>query len=118
MFKINHTSLIRAIFLYYSVPTVKYKNILSLVKEFKEEKLSKFQLQSAATSLLTSSKPQAINSLIDTLLIDIEMSNISSTNLKALIKGRGEAASLCKGALRELETVANLSQALGVTVGW
>lgn len=116
-FKINHTSLLRAIFLYYSVPTSKYKNLLALVNEFMEAKISRFQLQASVTSLLPAGKLQTVNALIETLLVtDISLLNISSTNLKVLIKGRGEATALGKGAIRELETVIHLCQAMGVNV--
>ncbi|KAG5678544.1 hypothetical protein PVAND_008211 [Polypedilum vanderplanki] len=114
-FAINHTSLLRAIFLYYSVPTSKYKNILALTADYLEGRIkTKYQLQTSITSLIPAVK--SISSLIDTLLItDIPITNIASTNLKVLVRGRGEAAALAKGALRELETVINLSQAMGVT---
>jgi translation initiation factor 2-alpha kinase 4 len=116
--KINHTSLVRAIFLYYSVPASVYKNILALIKDyFDNAKISKKQLILSVTSLLPARSRPTVNALIDSLLItDVPISNLSSTHLKVIIKGRGDATTLAKGALRELETVISLSQAMGVTV--
>lgn len=118
--KINHTSLLRAIFLYYSVPAAVYKNILALIKEyFDNAKISKKQLVLSVTSLLPARSRPTVNALIESLLLtDLPLSNLSSTNLKVIIKGRGDATTLAKGALRELETVISLTQAMGVTVSW
>lgn len=114
-FRINHTSLLRAIFLYYSVPKDKYQCLLALVSDYLDGKLSRFQVQSSVQSLLQN--PQMVNSLVDLLLItDCSIKNVNSSLLKILIKGRGEATALAKGAIRELEAVINLSQAMGVHV--
>lgn len=67
-FRINHTGLLKAIFLYCSVPKDKYKELLGLLGNFVDQKLSKFQLTSAVNSLL----PWNNNSLLMELL-QIEM---------------------------------------------
>lgn len=116
-FRINHTSLVRAIFLYYSVPAAKYRNVLDLVEEYLSDKIirNKKQLIASVASLLPAKNGQSVCALVDSLLVtDIPISNLSSTNLKVIIKGRGEATALAKGAIRELETVISLSQAMGV----
>lgn len=118
-FRINHTSLVRAIFLYYSVPAVKYRSVLAVVEDYLSDKnvRNKKQLIASIASLLPAKNGQSVSALVDTLLInDTPISNLSSTNLKVIIKGRGDATALAKGAIRELETVISLSQAMGVTV--
>lgn len=118
-FRINHTSLVRAIFLYYSVPAINYRSILDLVKEYLSDKniRNKKQLIASVALLLPAKNGQSVCALVDSLLVtDIPISNLSSTNLKVIIKGRGDATNLAKGAIRELETVISLSQAMGVTV--
>lgn len=118
-FRINHTSLVRAIFLYYSVPAAKYRSVLDLVEEYLSDKVirNKKQLIASVTSLLPTKNGQSVCALVDSLLVtDIPISNLSSTNLKVIIKGRGDATALAKGAIRELEAVISLSQAMGVTV--
>ena len=126
-FRINHTGLLKAIFLYCSVPKDKYKELVTILGTFVDQKLSKFQLMSAVNALL----PWNNNTLL-TELLQIEMvgyllflskcifsnnslnfqsvTNLNSSSLRTLIKGRGEATTIAKAALRELETVVNLAQ--------
>ncbi|CRK86209.1 CLUMA_CG000064, isoform A [Clunio marinus] len=111
-FRINHTSLLRAIFLYFSVPKEKYKNILSLVSDCFEGKISRLNFKDSVKTLLPG-KDQLIEIL---LMSDCSITSVNSTILKVLLKGRGEASSLAKGAIRELENVINLSQSLGVNI--
>ena len=110
-FRINHTSLLRAIFLHYSVPKDKYKSLLELVTEFLEGKLSKLNIKDSV-KLLLPGKEQILDLL---LIVDCPITQVNSTVLKVL-KGRGEATALAKGAIRELESVINLSQAMGVNI--
>lgn len=109
-FRINHTSLLRAIFLYYSVPKDKYKEILDLVTELLEGRTSKLVIKDSIKSLLNG-KDQVSDLL---LMTDCPMSSVNGTMLKVLIRGRGEATQLAKGAIRELDQVVNLCQAMGV----
>jgi eukaryotic translation initiation factor 2-alpha kinase 4 len=88
-FRINHTSLIRAIFLYYSVPKDKYKTILTLVGDYLERKISKLNIKDMIKSLLPG-KDQIVELL---LMTDAPVTTISSM-LRVLIKGRGEATAL------------------------
>lgn len=111
-FRINHTSLIRAILMYYSVPKEKYKGLLSLVTDYLDGKLSKLSLKDAVKTLLPG-KDQIVDLLV---IADCSITAVNTTLLKIIIKGRGEAPALAKGAIRELETVINLSQAMGVAI--
>lgn len=118
-FRINHTSLLRAILLYCSVPIDKYSCLFTAITDFVDGKISKFQLHSTATGIMQTSKYSAVQ-LIDLLLVDAPLSgsrgSFSGSALRALINGRGEAASLAKGAIRELESVISLAQGMGVQV--
>lgn len=68
---------------------------------------------------MQTSKYSAVQ-LIDLLLVDAPLSgsrgSFSGSALRVLINGRGEAASLAKGAIRELESVISLAQGMGVQV--
>lgn len=108
-FRINHTSLLRAIFLHYSIAKEKHQEILALVSDYFEGKISKLNVKDAVKLMLPGKEH-----ILDLLLISD--CPISSSALKTLTKGRGEATALAKGALRELETVVSLSQAMGVNI--
>lgn len=112
-FRINHTSLLRAIFLYYSIPKDKYKELISLVTEYLEGKQTKLYIEKSVKALIPGGKDQVLDML---LMTDCSITSVNSTMLKMLIKGRGEATALAKGAIRELESVINLSQAMGVNI--
>lgn len=118
IFRINHTSLLRAILLFCNVPIEKYQELFTNLIDFNEGRLTKFLFTSSVTSIMQTSKFSA-TSVIDLLLTDIPFSNKSNINgssLRTLIRGRGEAASLAKGAIRELESVLMLAKEMGVNV--
>lgn len=118
-FRINHTSLLRAILLYCNVPVDKYSCLFTAIGNFVDGKISKFQLHSTATAIMQTSKYSGVQ-LIDLLLVDTPLSgsrgSFSGSALRALINGRGEAASMAKSAIRELECVISLAQGMGVQV--
>lgn len=118
-FRLNHTSLLRAILMNCMVPVDKYHLLFAAVLDHIDGKTSKFQLLSSVTTIMQTSKFSA-TSLIDLLLTEFPLGgprgSINGSSLRALIKGRGEAASLAKGAIREMETVVSLVQGMGVSV--
>lgn len=118
-FRINHTSLLRAILLFCNVPVDKYACLFMALSDFVDGKISKFQLQSTATGIMQASKYSAVQ-LIELLLVDAPLSgsrgSFSGSALRVLINGRGEASSLAKSAIRELECVISLAQGMGVQV--
>lgn len=115
-FRVNHTSLIRSIFLYYSVPKDKFQSIMLLVESYIEDKISKLKLSSAIGVLLPG-RHQTVAALVDVLVqVDIPLSHIYSSPLKAVFRKRGDAAGLAKTAIKELETVVGLCQSMGVSV--
>lgn len=111
-FRINHTSLLRAIFLFYSLPKEKYRSLLHLITDYLEGKLSKLNVKEAVKNLLPVAKDQMLDIL---LMTDLTVESINSSLLRTLIKGRGEASALAKGALRELESLVTLCRNLGVS---
>lgn len=117
--RINHTSLLRAILIYCNVPKTKYIELFGNILDYIEGRLSKFHLHSTVTSIMSTSKSSA-TLLLDLLLADIPLggprANVDASSLKTLMRGKGEAASLAKGAMRELESVVSLAQSLGITV--
>lgn len=113
-FRLNHTSLLRAILLYCNVPQERYNDVLALTNDFLEGKISKFQLNSSINSILDQSSKNT-STLIELLQVDTTPANINSTVLRTLIKGRGEAAQLAKVAIKEVEFVVMLAQIFGVT---
>uniref|UniRef100_A0A336LN81 non-specific serine/threonine protein kinase n=1 Tax=Culicoides sonorensis TaxID=179676 RepID=A0A336LN81_CULSO len=113
-FRINHTSLLRAILLYCNVPPERYNDVLDLTNDFLEDKISKFQLNSSINSILNHSSKHT-STLIDLLQVDTTIANINSSVLRTLIKGRGEAAQLAKGAIKEVEVVVMLAQSFGIS---
>lgn len=118
-FRINHTGLLRAILIHCNVPTAKYNDVYALIMDFMDGKISKFQLQSSLHSIMQSSK-QSTSTLLDLLQTDSPLGgprgSIHGSALRTLTRGRGEAAALAKGAIRELESVVTLAQGLGVSV--
>jgi eukaryotic translation initiation factor 2-alpha kinase 4 len=110
-FRINHLSLLRAIFMFYSIPKDKHRQILHIIGDYTRGKMKKMLAKEALRNLLPS-KEQVVDIF---LMTDLTQQSISSSLLRTLIKGKGEASALAKGAIRELETVMNLCKNLGVT---
>lgn len=114
-FRLNHTNILKAILLYCNVPQEKYKGVLLLIRDFLENKISKFQLTSSISSMVISAKNN-ISTLIELVQVDTITTNVNSSALRKLIRGRGEPTQLAKGALKELENVITLAQHFGVVV--
>ncbi|XP_055679382.1 eIF-2-alpha kinase GCN2 isoform X2 [Lutzomyia longipalpis] len=117
-FRLNHTTLLRAILMHCNVPKEKQSNLLRAIQDFMECKITKFQLTSAINSIFATTKHNT-NTLIDLLVTESPLGgprgSINGSALRSLVKGRGEAAALAKGAIRELESVVQLVQGMGVT---
>lgn len=114
-FRINQTSLLRALFIFHRVPVDKYKRLQEIVSNYLDEKTSKLVTRDAIKALVPGSYQ-----LADTLLMnDIPTSTESwmkSPILKNLKEGSGESKQLANAALRDLETVIKLCQLMGVTI--
>uniref|UniRef100_A0A182WF08 non-specific serine/threonine protein kinase n=1 Tax=Anopheles minimus TaxID=112268 RepID=A0A182WF08_9DIPT len=115
-FRVNHTGLLRAILIHCNVPPDKYRELFELVAEFLDEKISKFQLSSLIVALLGGSTAKVnVSYLCDALQLELSsVGLLGGSILKSIIRGKGEAASLAKVAVRELETVVASAQNMGV----
>lgn len=119
-FRLNHTSLLKAILINHNVPTEKYNDVFAAILDYTDQRISKFQLHSTITVLLESSKHNATN-LIDILLTEIPLggprtSSTNGSNFRNLIKGHSEASKMTRAAMEEIEKVVALAQSLGVMV--
>uniref|UniRef100_A0A182MN55 non-specific serine/threonine protein kinase n=1 Tax=Anopheles culicifacies TaxID=139723 RepID=A0A182MN55_9DIPT len=115
-FRINHTGLLRAILIHCNVPPDKYRELFELVAEFLDEKISKFQLSSLISALLGGNTSKVnVSYLCDALQLELSsVGLLGGSILKSIIRGKGEAASLAKVAVRDLETVVASAQNMGV----
>ncbi|XP_017089364.2 eIF-2-alpha kinase GCN2 isoform X1 [Drosophila bipectinata] len=116
--RMNHTNLLRAILIYCNVPKSQYGALFEGIMDFIESRISRFQFHSSITGIMEKSRTSA-QTLMDMLLANFLLtgsrSSVDDSALKTLMRGKGEAASLARGALRELETVVGLAYSLGVT---
>ncbi|KAL9892877.1 eukaryotic translation initiation factor 2 alpha kinase Gcn2 isoform 1-T1 [Glossina fuscipes fuscipes] len=116
LIRMNHTNLLKAILLYCNVPKAMYSDLFANILDFIEGRISKFQFHSSINVIMEKTRCSA-TALMDLLLASFQVSGKNSgddSSLKSLVRGKGEAASLAKGALREIETVVLLAQSLGV----
>ncbi|KFB49982.1 eukaryotic translation initiation factor 2-alpha kinase [Anopheles sinensis] len=128
-FRLNHIGLLRALLIHCNVPVDKYRELFEIVAEFLDDKISKFQLCSLINAQLGGGGGGASNGggggggstkvnvgyLCDA--VQLELASVGQLNgsiLKTIIRGKGEAASMAKVAVRELETVVTLAQNMGV----
>lgn len=115
--RLNHTSLLAAILMQCNVPKDKYNALFQVLGEFMESRIAKFQLTAAVNGLLAMNKSNT-SALIELLLTEsqlgVKKSNVTGNSMRALLKGRGEAAALANGAFREMEHVVTLAQQMGV----
>ncbi|EDW27954.1 GL27249 [Drosophila persimilis] len=116
--RMNHTNLLRAILIFCNVPKSQYSALFEGTMDFIESRISRFQFHSSITVIMEKSRTSA-QTLMDMLLANFLLtgsrSSVEESALKSLMRGKGEAASLARGALRELENVVELAYSLGVT---
>ncbi|XP_050081134.1 eIF-2-alpha kinase GCN2 [Anopheles maculipalpis] len=115
-FRLNHIGLLRAILMHCNVPQDKYRELFEIVAEFLDEKISKFQLSSLVSALMGGSTAKVnVSYLCDALQLELSsVGLLGGSVLKSIIRGKGEAASLAKVAVRDLETVVAAAQNMGV----
>ncbi|EDW16491.1 eIF-2-alpha kinase GCN2 [Drosophila mojavensis] len=116
--RMNHTNLLRSILIFCNVPKSQYSSLFEGLLDFIEGRISRFQFHSSITAIMEKSRTSA-QTLMDMMLANFLLtgsrSSVDESALKSLMRGKGEAASLARGALRELETVIGLAYSLGVT---
>lgn len=109
-YRINHTDLLCAILMHYLVPKESYKYLLALVAEYLDGKISKHNVKDRIQEVLPNMDEMVDLLLISDSPIDVVINTIGKINLK----DRTEA--LAKGAIKELQRVISLSEALGVRI--
>lgn len=111
--RINHTSLLQSVLMYSGIEPEKYQDIYSIIRDAREENLSRLQVRTRLISLcLTDQAMEVLFSLFDTESTVQKISGI----LKTITKRKGDAAAFAKKGLTEIETVIEQAQALGVKV--
>ncbi|XP_052902720.1 eIF-2-alpha kinase GCN2 [Anopheles moucheti] len=115
-FRLNHIGLLRAILIHCNVPSDKYRELFELVAEYLDEKISKFQCSSQISALMVGATAKVnVNYLCEALQLELSsVELLGGSILKSIIRGKGEAASLAKVAVRDLETVVASAQNMGV----
>lgn len=109
--RLNHTSLLEAVLMYCGVEKDKYQDIHSILRDARDGKFSRFQVQTHFISLCLTD--QAMETLFNLFETESSVAKISSV-LKTITKRKGEAAALAKDGLREIEIVISNIEALGV----
>ncbi|XP_045185726.2 eIF-2-alpha kinase GCN2-like [Mercenaria mercenaria] len=116
--KLNHTALLRAVLLHYGIPEDKHISALATLAEVKRDSKSKHKLLSTL-----SVSDQSVSMLINLMEAEGDFSKIDSM-LRTITKTKGQAGSLAKQGLHEIEAVMTKAQHLGlklpvkVNVGW
>lgn len=114
-FRINQTSMLRALFIFHQVPTDKYKRLQNIVSKYFAEKTSMLNTRNAINALVPGS-----DQLADTLLMsDIPMSTelwMKSPIFENLKEGSGECTKVTNAVLRDLKKFIELCQFMGVTI--
>ncbi|XP_012255300.2 eIF-2-alpha kinase GCN2 [Athalia rosae] len=109
--RLNHTSLLQAVLLYCGIEKEKYPDIYSILRNARDGKFSKFQLQTHLISLCLTD--QAMETLFNLFETESSVTKIASI-LRTITRRKGNAAVLAKEGLRELEIVIANAEALGI----
>lgn len=114
-FRINHISLLQSILLFCKVPTDKYRELFEIVHDYLDNKISKFQMGSLVNSQIIQPGVQIDTGyLCEALQLECTITQINATLLKSLTKGKGDAAKLARGAIRDMEMLVSHAQSMGV----
>lgn len=105
-FRLNHTSLVKAALFYSCVREDHHSKILSVCSEARDKNNLRQQLQ----EILTEPEMASLFSLLE---VEGPYSKVSAT-FRVVTKRKGEAASLAKQGLHDLENTINYAQALGI----
>ncbi|XP_029040075.2 eIF-2-alpha kinase GCN2 isoform X2 [Osmia bicornis bicornis] len=108
---LNHTSLLQAVLMYCGIDQEKYQDIYSILRDARDGKFSRFQIQTHLISLCLTD--QAMETLFNLFESESSLTKIHSI-LKTIAKRKGDAATLAKEGLKEIERVMENIEALGV----
>lgn len=114
-FRLNHTGLLHSILLYCNIPTEHYHNVVPMLSEFIDNKISKFHLMSNLNSLIPSIK-DTVSLLVELIQIETTIENINSTAIRKLTRSNDECSNIFTRAIKELESIINLVRVFGVLV--
>ncbi|XP_066996679.1 eIF-2-alpha kinase GCN2 [Anabrus simplex] len=109
--RLNHSSLLKAILLHCGIEEEKHFDIYTILSEARDEKYSKFQIQTHLISLCLTD--QAIDTLFSLIKAENPISKAVSA-FRAITRRKGEAAVLAKEGLHDLEIIVANTEALGV----
>ncbi|XP_053995290.1 eIF-2-alpha kinase GCN2 isoform X3 [Hylaeus anthracinus] len=109
--RLNHTSLLKAVLMYCGIDQEKYQDIYSILRDARDGKFSRFQIQTHLISLCLTD--QAMETLFNLFETESSIAKIQSV-LKTITKRKGDAAVLAKEGLKEIEIVMENIETLGV----
>ncbi|XP_076664600.1 eukaryotic translation initiation factor 2 alpha kinase Gcn2 isoform X2 [Andrena cerasifolii] len=109
--QLNHTSLLKAVLIYCGIDQEKYQDIYSILRDARDRKFSRFQIQTHLISLCLTD--QAMETLFNLFETESSIPKIHSV-LKTITKRKGDAATLAKEGLKDIETVMENVEAFGV----
>ncbi|XP_054261632.1 eIF-2-alpha kinase GCN2-like isoform X1 [Macrosteles quadrilineatus] len=109
--RLNHTSLLRAIFLHCGIEASKHNRVCSFLEQAKEDSYNKSHVEALLSSLgLTEHIVSALFNLLDQ---ENTFGRVSTT-LQTAFRRNSVSASLCKQALHQLELTISHATELGV----
>ncbi|XP_026672144.1 uncharacterized protein LOC108628228 [Ceratina calcarata] len=109
--RLNHTSLLQAVLMYCGIDQEKYQDMYSILRDARDGKFTKFQVQTHLISLCLTD--QAMETLFNLFETESSIAKIRSV-LKTITRRKGDAAALAREGLKEIETVTENIEALGV----
>ncbi|XP_033179640.1 eIF-2-alpha kinase GCN2 isoform X3 [Bombus impatiens] len=109
--RLNHTSLLQAVLMYCGVDKEKYQDIYSILRDARDGKFTKFQIQTHLISLCLTD--QAMETLFNLFETESSVAKIHSV-LKTITRRKGDAAALAREGLKEIEIVMENIETLGV----
>lgn len=111
--RLNHTSLLKAVLMYCGIDQEKYQDIYAILRDARDGKFSRFQVQTHFISLCLTD--QAMETLFNLFETESSVAKIHSV-LKTITKRKGDAATLAREGLKEIEIVMENIEAFGVKV--
>ncbi|XP_064621826.1 eIF-2-alpha kinase GCN2-like isoform X2 [Lineus longissimus] len=111
--RVNHTALMRGILMHCGIADELHNDVVTIINETKTAKHKKQQLFNRLTNVGVAE--QSIESLITYIETDGSFGKVASI-LKSITKTKGQAGSLAKKGLHELEAILSNAEHLGVKV--
>lgn len=121
-FRVNHSSMLRAIMLRHSVPQEKYSDILNAVQDYIDSRVQKSELNSIIRRLLGTSHEEAaplINLFLTEFRLNLDAqayNNIQSIQFPKLFKGCDLSSQLARSAMDEIQNIVSWANIWGVKV--